>query len=499
MTQTAPFYPDWKAPADDGSIYIWPEPAKLCEELLRSASRLAAENSVRIQNVPLAEVRLRQRRIFGHSKPIIATGHQAELYHPGVWVKDVLASVVAKRIGCRAWRFIVDTDQPKNLSLRAPGISLPITDDPKLTSAAWTEFLHGPSPEHLAKIRHTVAEIGSQWGFEPALTGRLSDLESESIQPLVGLLNRMTFRLNNSLGVEYLTGDVSSTTKAEPYLLLVHHLLTRGEKFAHQYNAALKDYRRRHKLRSEAQPMPDLVIQADRCEAPFWLDDLIAGSRQRAIIHKTKDGWALVAGDDFALDSSADGWRAAGRLRDFLNARKLRLTPRALTLTLFFRLLLADQFIHGIGGARYDQITDALMAEHFGIEPPSFSVTTATLFFPAAAGKKRVDLSRLAHEGHQLQHRLLGERKIELAEEISDLPRLSSQRRAAFEQMHRLLADARNSDPAWAAWQANFQTAKKQSADEVHLFDRELFFAIQPAERLLAMVRQFEAAFAQVG
>ena len=33
---------------------------------------------------------------------------------------------------------------------------------------------------------------------------------------------------------------------------------------------------------------------------------------------------------------------------------------RALATTLFARLLLADVFIHGIGGAKYDQVTDEI-------------------------------------------------------------------------------------------------------------------------------------------
>ena len=46
----------------------------------------------------------------------------------------------------------------------------------------------------------------------------------------------------------------------------------------------------------------------------------------------------------------------------------------------YFRLLLVDQFTHGIGGGRYDQVTDRVMAGFFEIEPPRFSVATATLF-----------------------------------------------------------------------------------------------------------------------
>ena len=45
------------------------------------------------------------------------------------------------------------------------------------------------------------------------------------------------------------------------------------------------------------------------------------------------------------------------------------LRPRALTLTLFARVCLGDFFIHGIGGGKYDEVTDAIIRDYFGIEP----------------------------------------------------------------------------------------------------------------------------------
>ncbi len=59
-----------------------------------------------------------------------------------------------------------------------------------------------------------------------------------------------------------------------------------------------------------------------------------------------------------------------------------KIRPRALTLTLFVRLCVADIFIHGIGGAKYDEVTDDIMRRFFGIEPPAYSVVSATLRLP---------------------------------------------------------------------------------------------------------------------
>ena len=63
--------------------------------------------------------------------------------------------------------------------------------------------------------------------------------------------------------------------------------------------------------------------------------------------------------------------------------------------TLFARLLLGDLFVHGIGGAKYDQVTDLLIARFFGLEPPGYLTVTATLRLPIAHEEPTLDDRRL--------------------------------------------------------------------------------------------------------
>jgi hypothetical protein len=51
---------------------------------------------------------------------------------------------------------------------------------------------------------------------------------------------------------------------------------------------------------------------------------------------------------------------------------------------MFARVALADLFIHGIGGAKYDEATDAICQAFFGAAPPEFAVVTGTLRLPVA-------------------------------------------------------------------------------------------------------------------
>ena len=65
-----------------------------------------------------------------------------------------------------------------------------------------------------------------------------------------------------------------------------------------------------------------------------------------------------------------------------LSSRGIKLRTRALSTTLFARLVLSDMFLHGIGGAKYDQVTDQIIRLFFGCEPPVFATVSATLRLP---------------------------------------------------------------------------------------------------------------------
>ena len=62
----------------------------------------------------------------------------------------------------------------------------------------------------------------------------------------------------------------------------------------------------------------------------------------------------------------------------------MRLRTRALATTLFSRLCLGDLFVHGIGGATYDAVTDGLVRRFFGVEPPGYAAVSATAHLPFA-------------------------------------------------------------------------------------------------------------------
>ena len=115
---------------------------------------------------------------------------------------------------------------------------------------------------------------------------------------------------------------------------------------------------------------------------------------------------------------------------------------------------------------------------------------TATLYFPQAVGRSRVCVSCVLQEGHRLRHRVLGEEKDKLVAAIDAAPRRSIERSVLFHEMHRRLGAAAD-HPALRQWEERLAEAERRDREEKGLFDRELFYALQPRERLERLIRVY--------
>ncbi len=500
MTQVLQRYSDWKAPSEDGQKLIWPEPGVIAQQAVQNAKLLGGADEVRVQGVSLPELRTAQRTWIGHKQdgqPIFGTGHQTELHHPGVWVKNALINALAEKAGGAGYHFSIETDAPKHLHLRWPGGSQAITDDPHLNDAAWTGLLDGPSPLHVDESLGALEGAAEKWSARPMAIEFLASLKRLSLESsnLAWQLTNALHQLDWELGMRHHAMLAGPMWMSPAYLVLVHEILARPEKFAGIYNGALGEFRLEQGIRSVGRPWPDLRVEGDTCEVPFWIDSPAAGTRRRGIVARGTDGWTITAGggEVFCFRAGAEGWGAADELMKFLRRNDLVISPRALTLTLFFRLFIVDQFVHGIGGGRYDQVTDRVIEGYFGMEAPAFSVTTATMYFPDAVNRQRINLRPVLLEGRRLRHGLLSDEKTRIVKQIQLLPRHSRERQRLFYDMHSKLT-AGLAQPMFTEWESRLEQTRKMVAAQAPLFDREMFFAMQPAERLNDMLHRYQKA-----
>jgi hypothetical protein len=500
MSLTMQLPAQWRAPSEDGEILIWPSVGEIQSHTLSNQKLLGEAHEVRLNGVPLPEIRRWVRKWIDApaDQPLIGAGHQVELFHPGVWAKNILIDQLARKLGGAAYQFSIDTDAPKHLNLRWPGGSMPITDDEKAATAQWAGLLDAPTPAHVESIENELSKAAQAWGFRPVALDFLHTVKrlTMEIPRLAPLLISALHELDWSLGLRHSALAVAPLWESEGYLLCIHHLAARANEFAADYNAVLHEYRREKGIHSPGRPWPDLQMSGDDCELPLWLDCLETGNRLRASV-KFRQGEAVLecpSRDGFVFKRDAHGWEAAESLKKFLTGHRLRLSPRALILTMFLRLIVCDQFVHGIGGALYDEITDRLIRKRLKIDAPAFCVTTATLLFPSAAEHHRIQLLPILAEGRRLRHGAGDGEKMKLVRQISALPRRSPERSRLFFQMHSRLAGLQHR-PEYRHWEQRLSEARQRLAEQSDLLDRELFYGIQPESRLKQLIDQYRAHF----
>jgi hypothetical protein len=184
----------------------------------------------------------------------------------------------------------------------------------------------------------------------------------------------------------------SQLAQGRGFSAFVFEILRSLEAFREIYHSSRSDYRSHHRIKNETQPVPRLGEQTRDghvwMEAPFWIYRKDAPARRPLWIRYTTgqivlsdlDQWESRVERESDFEAVTTWWQALVR-------NQVAMRPRALTSTLFMRLAISDLFLHGIGGGKYDQITDLIIERWCGIEPPKFAVATATLFLPIEFAK----------------------------------------------------------------------------------------------------------------
>lgn len=362
--------PPLRAPARDGEVLAVPGFDAISGLLWKNRDQLD-HVGIRISGLPLSELRRRAydqviaaatnymnalgewvpgcvANRWRDFPPLVVAGHQPELSHPGVWVKSFALNGLARKLNGIPLHLIVDTDTLKSTCLR-----LPVVHADGLKARVESLAFDRPDGETTYECRTVLdeelfrtvparaRELWRNWGFEPLLA-RVWKPGRELGEVFTSMRRECEARWD----CRNLELPVSWLAQIETFARFARHILADLPRFREVYNAAIQSYRAANHVRSDNHPAPLLA----EGEAPFWVRTS-ACRRERATAASDVNG----------------------------------LRPRALTLTLFARLCLGDFFIHGIGGGKYDEVTDAIMRSYFGVEPPAYQVLSATLHLPLPA------------------------------------------------------------------------------------------------------------------
>jgi len=323
---------------------------------------------------------------------VFLAGHQPQLFHPGVWLKNFALGTLARQHGAVAVNLVIDSDTIKSSTLRVPGGS---TSAPQVALVPFDQS--GPIvpfEERRILDRSTFLAFGQRAARQIATLVSdplvrqywpLAIERSREVDNLGACLAQARNRLEEQWGLTALEVPQSEVCRLPAFARFAVHLLARLPRLGMAYNEAVAEYRRLHRIRSTAHPVPDLAAEGDWMEAPFWIWTLRDPRRRRLFVRGERRRTVLSDRQEVEIDLpyAEDGEieRAVERLVA-LPGEGVRLRSRALITTLWARLVLGDLFLHGIGGAKYDQVTDAVIERFFGLPPPGFVVVSGTLLLP---------------------------------------------------------------------------------------------------------------------
>lgn len=420
-----------RAPRDNGATLIDPAAEGVGELIARNA-QIVRQSDYDVQGRTLADLAASARKqlvdeALAYTRtyrsvddlqpradsPILLAGHQPQLFHPGVWFKNFVLGSLAAQHEAVPINLVIDSDTIKSALLRVPGGN---AANPLLEPIDFDRpSAEIPFEERMIVDRELFASFGRRAydvvrplvpeamlpQFWPLVTDR-----ARHVRNLGECLAQARHQQEGRWGSTTLELPQSHVCQIEAFHWFTAHLLARLPRLWETYNSAVAEYRRINHVRSAAHPVPNLAAADDWLEAPFWIwraecprrRQLFARQRGDEIVLSDRHGLEIP----LPLTPEGDGAAAVARLHE-LQERGIRIRTRALITTLFARVFLGDVFLHGIGGAKYDQVTDLLMSRFFGLEPTGYMTVTATLRLPVPhAIANAGELRRLTDEQREI-------------------------------------------------------------------------------------------------
>ena len=332
---------------------------------------------------------------------IIQTGHQPVFFHPGIWIKNIFLNELLKsphldKYKCMGLNIILDTDICKDLSLFLPTLSnsgdLKLEKINFLSTAPYLPFEECPFPS-IELINEFTADIIGKLkplenknilnnfiNFSQCLENSFymcgQNFKDSNLGEFLGLSRRL---YENEITPLYLELLFSQICNSDEFLSFFLEIVKNIESFSKIYNDKLDEYRKSFNIRNRANPSSNLMVKENLIETPFW----IWGDRDnRRKIYLLKDKEKIYLYNDsygkiFLMEK--DSPKLLFSLKTILKEKGLKIRPKALMLTMYNRLFISDLFIHGLGGAKYEVVTDEIIKKFFKVEPPQFLVISSTL------------------------------------------------------------------------------------------------------------------------
>lgn len=456
------------------------------------ASRWGAAMSAFANARPAAAAAFRRELDLPTDRPVVMTGHQAQVWHPGILAKYLAADALASLTNAAAAWIVVDQDT------NPPGIvRLPVrrtgenNGHRRLRVETWAidpsgQREHGDIPTSRQPALRVgpapTLDAGEAWaasGIAPGMEAIRAAMQHHAQAPcaarqLAGVIEDLLKPLIRSPGTTLLS---CAMVKTSLFAEIIDRMRTDPSACIRAYNAAVAAH-----PHERIQP---LALH----ELPLWIiSPEMGGSRRRA-----------TAAD---LGSTP--------LQQF--------SPRALLMTGLLRWAGCDLFIHGTGGGGsggngatgahdgYDRITEQWLSSWLGEDvrlAPSV-VATATLRLRIEhVGPSPTELRRAQWLAHRALHEpcLLDDpaadaAKRDMVAEIRRIKRSGNDAKPLYRDMHALLGRTREAHAdRLLQLQAAADSAAERVGDAEIAADRTWAFPLYESDQIDALRTRVAAAF----
>ena len=336
------------------------------------------------------------------SAPIVFGGHQPTLFHPGVWYKNFRLHQIAQASGATAINMVVDNDLSGAASIKFPQTS-------KARASIGLVAYDAPGPAVPFEMQQIAdRKVFESFGKQSAnsIAPLVSDPIVKHLWPEVIKAEKMLAQSNHAAspghaiaagrhmleharGLRTLEVPISLLAGSSSFAEFSGYLIQHLTKFSDAYNQSIIRYRARHGIRSSAHPVPELGRSEESgqqwLEAPFWIWTDQSPLRKPMFVRQIGNELEISNSDvtlaKISLPAWSD-WLVEQNQQIRSTGKGIFVRPRALITTMFARLLASDLFVHGIGGAKYDQLTDQIIVDFFGVDPPRFVTATGSWCLP---------------------------------------------------------------------------------------------------------------------
>ncbi|MCB0353675.1 MAG: hypothetical protein KDD64_09130 [Bdellovibrionales bacterium] len=306
---------------------------------------------------------------------LVATGHQIEVFHSGVFQKFALLDRFSRENprSIVALSVLLDLDPNDRVFLSLPSQRGESVSREVFQISTSERFpLHQTvtiDPAFTDSSGEFQDSISSDPGTREQARKWISFMSSQQGERAVVALSRARLLFH---GKEVRYGDLpfSKLIQLEAAQTFFRKICRECKSFASLYNEELRNHRRERKIKNQANPFPDLEINGGAFELPLWAFSPDFTKRER-VYGKQEGGKTVLQTEATQWEISADGEEQT------CPQDQVILAPRGALVSLFFRLLCFDFFIHGLGGEKYDAFTDRLLARCFGIKHLPFAVVSA--------------------------------------------------------------------------------------------------------------------------